>query len=515
MAGQTPRFGLNFFGGDTPGSISEDDDKFTNEDRLTIDRLLSALESHSHRVTTTTPGPTAVPDADFDTGGELDAGLEYFYVVSFVNADGLETAAGPEASVQMPDLLPVPGEVQADTGPGGSLADNTYYYALSGLRGDEETPLGDPVTVTVLSDEGTVTLTLPDLGDATAFQIWRMADTDAGYTRIGTSSTGQFLDEGTVPAGAYGDPANEPPTTNTGVNAYSVTITLTGDDLTNVQQATSWRIYRSDASGNYSAASLVHEVVERIDQLDPTSALLTSWVDDGDALLTGSPKLLSQELRVAPFTFDSADTLPDPAGYPENYPILDASGTLNIKRNGAWVTGGVGPTGPTGPTGVTGPSGPPGSGGSGGGAGLTLPAGNAVGWINTTPYVTNNIVVRGNFLYAATSASTGVDPLTDDGSHWVSFYASLPPLNWFDGVSYNLYQSVLLHDAVWLCVAISTTSEPAIGNDDWVRLYRIVPAGAAVIYTGSGAPSPEPEGAVAGDIYIDQDTADIYVLQGA
>lgn len=338
MSGLTPRFALSFFDDETSGSLSDDSGKHTGEDRLTIDRLLGALETHTHRVNTITAEPTEAPLLADGSTGSLSAGQTYYYVTSFVNADGLETAAGPEESIDLPDLLATPDAPQGETSNGsGLLGLGQYYYALSGLRGSEETPLSEPAIVTLVADEDTVTLTLPALGDATTVQVWRQKSTESGWTRIGLSATGTYVDDGSVPAGAYGDPDNSPPLTNTGISNYSITVTLTAADQLLAVTANSWRIYRSTESGAYSAASLVHDVVERLDDDDPLSALRTSWIDDGDAPLTGSPKLFSQELVVPPFTFQFAATLPDPAGYPDYYPIVDADGIVYIKRSGVWT----------------------------------------------------------------------------------------------------------------------------------------------------------------------------------
>jgi hypothetical protein len=339
MSGQTPRFSLNYFDDQTPGALEDDSSKFTGEDRLTLDRLLSALEVHDHHLGGSAVEPTDVLDLDVGTDGTLEAGLEFFYVVAFVNSDGLETAAGPEVSVSTPDLLAVPGAPFGDTSTvtGNTLASGQYYYGLSALRGAEETPLSEIEIVTLVSGENTVTLTLPTLGDADHLQIWRQKDTAASWTRIGLATTTTFVDDGSVPAGVYGDPDNVPVLSNDGVSNYSITITLGPADAAALPQVTSWRIYRSETSGVYGASSLVHEVTERVDDLDPTSALMSAWIDDGDAQLTGSPKLFTQALHVAPYTIEYADTLPSATPYPDNYPIIDATHTLYVKRAGAWL----------------------------------------------------------------------------------------------------------------------------------------------------------------------------------
>ncbi len=331
MAGTTPRFGLNFFGGDTPGTLDEDAAKYTSEDRLTIDAVLAALESHNHRVISQIDDPDDIPQLDLGASGTLEGGTTYYYVVSFVNDDGLETVSGPEASISTPDVLPDPDAPQGETSEaGGALEPGMYYYALSGLRGVEESALSEPATVTVVDAEDTVILTLPDLGDATSYQVWRQGEEDPGYTRLGTSSTGVFTDDGSVLPGLFGDPANDVPLTPTGADNYSVTITLTGADLDTLATSNGWRIYRATESGNYSASSLVHEVIERTSDTDPTAPLVTFWLDDGDAPLTGSPSQRSSALDIPPFTFEYNATLPLATGYPENYPMLDSTGGLFV-----------------------------------------------------------------------------------------------------------------------------------------------------------------------------------------
>lgn len=430
MAGQTPRFNLNFFGGDTPGDFDDDTDKYTGEDRLTIDRLLAALENHDHHLTTSIAEPSEELHLDVVPGGGTLAGGEtYHYVVSYVDKDGLETVAGPEASIDTPDLLATPDDAQGETVTGGSLAPGQYYFALSALGDNgEESALGDPSAVTVLNDaERSVLLTLPDLGDANRLQIWRQKDDDPGWTRVGTSITTTFTDDGSVPAGLFGDPDNEVPLTPTGSDTNAITIALTGQDLIDVQLVSSWRIYRSEVSGVYSSESLVHEVVEHASDLDPTTALLSTWTDDGDALLTGSPKIFTQTLNIPPFTFEAATPLPDAAGYPDYYPIVDTSSSaLYMAKTGAWQplagsTGPTGPSGPSGPVGATGASGPPGSGGGGGGAAGTFL------WSDTVTYPVGVLVLFANDtgIYYAASESTNVPPDTDPAS-WINLGFLVP-----------------------------------------------------------------------------------------
>lgn len=446
MAGTTPRFGLNFFGGDTPGALDDDANKYTSQDRLTLDAVLSALEQHTHRLVSHVGAPQAIPTATYSQSGALDGATTYYYVVSFVNAAGLETVSGPETSVDTPDPITTPDLPSGETSfvSGNSLDPGLYYYALTSLATAEESTLSDTAPITLVDTDNTVTLTLPALvSGADSIQVWRMGSDEAGWTRIGTSATTTFIDDGSVPPGAYGDPANEPPSVATGSDNYSITLTLTGADVSGVQSAKAWRIYRSTVSGTYDAASLVHEVIERTSETDPDAPLLTSWLDDGDATLTGSPALISSQLSIPPLTIEYADPLPAAGAYPDNYPILDGSLTLYVARSGVW-------------TAISG-----GSGGSGG-------------------------------------SGTQFKGLWDSG----------------DSASPGYPAGTVVVDASQLWQALTSTAGVAPASPQWNALGRFIPVGAAAFFSGSGAPIPEPDGALAGDLYLDTVTGDIYTLDG-
>lgn len=376
MSGRTSRFGLNWFDGDAqPGSLADDNNKFTGEDRLILDRLLTAIEQHDHLPDSTTDDAPAVPTLTYaSTGGALEAGTTYFYKLTFVDSKGLESDASDEASVVLPAQLDAPDAPGPDTDTAGSLTPGLYYYALTAVRGSEESALGDPVPVTLRADEHKVTLTLPALGVATSYRVWRMSDTEGFWRKFSdVVTTGSFVDDGTAtPA------ATDAPTANSGVATYAVTVQLQGADATLVQgaQFSGWKIYRSTTSGTYGGSSLVHYVTERVDDLDPTSARLTSWVDDGDALLSGAPPFQASKMHFAHVVGSTGPTGPTGA------------------------TGPVGATGATGPVGATGPAGPPGSGGGGGGGSSLLGL-----WNNVTTYAAGDVVQWGGALYQSLAGS--------------------------------------------------------------------------------------------------------------
>jgi hypothetical protein len=358
MAGLTKRFRLNRFGGGTPGTIVDNGQKYTSADRDTIDRLFAQTELHDHHIAPAQAGMLSAATLALVTGGgALEAGEQYRYRYAVVDARGMESTGSLSATIETPDLLATPGapSLYVDPADVGTLPRGMYYYAVTALRGAEETPLSPAVTTSVSAGEGAVRVELPPLGLADSFRVWRMGTADAGFTKLGVTSAAEFIDNGSVPADPCAcDPGNTPPQVNVGVSIYGITVTLPASvDLTT---ARSWRLYRS-VDSTFPTASLVHEVVERQSEWDDTSPLLRSWTDDGGVLATGSPQDTDVNMRFQPFTLDRAAELPDPVGYPEDYPLL-VDQTLYVRVNGAWAA-------------VAGP------GGAGGGAGvLTAPNGS-------------------------------------------------------------------------------------------------------------------------------------------
>lgn len=380
MAGRTSRLGLSIVGGDAGGTLTEDGQKYTSADRVTIDRSFQILEGNDYKHRPVAQLQSLAPTGVTVPGGRLAGGQTLYYRVGMIGADGMEQAAGPELTVALPPLLLPPGVLSSGINeqeplPTGTLPGGFYQYALTAMREDEETTLGPTLAVTVPAGTGAVRLVLPAFGDADAVRLWRLGESDAGYTRVAVipSGTMSFVDDGSVVADPCAcDPANLPPQFNVGAD-YSVEVTLHPQAVI----AAGWRLYRSTTSGRYSTSSLVHQVVELEDEFDLESGILRSWVDPGEELGLGAPRDGQLDLRPRAFTFDTAATLPAPAGYPEMYPFVH-QGTLYLLRSGAWVAV---------------------SGGGGGGGGLpsiqTSPNGDR--WIQTVDDTGAIVMVKTDF----------------------------------------------------------------------------------------------------------------------
>lgn len=415
MAELTERFGLSYFGGPVPGSLTQDGAKFTLFDPQVVDRVLAALEDHAHTggVRVEDPGTQAddAPDATLaTTGGALPAGRTFYYSFSYLDRYGLETARSAEAEIvtEAPIETPLPpsltkrdpqtavrsGQLLARVAAVGTvvtfsglktidgievaagdrvlltgqpdkvtnglwivatgawtratdtiregtsvwitagdkrkkrtyiqtqeidtvgedaqvwahaagLANEVYSYALTALKGTQETPLSYAAQVSPDAGGGVV-LALPDLpAGAEELRIWRKGYADAGWTKIGTSAEATFFDDGHVPKDECAcEPANMPPAVNTTNGRGRVHVVLGLEQQHDLEDEDmgilAWRLYRTEISDAYSARSLVAQIPVRdkttMEYLptrrnDENTADLNVWeiYDDGDPLLVGSP----------------------------------------------------------------------------------------------------------------------------------------------------------------------------------------------------------------------------------
>ncbi len=337
MASLTPYYGLSYFGGSNPGSITDDGAKFTGRDRLDIDRMLHALAVSSRHVAADgsieSPNPPALT---LGTAGGLPGGSTFTYCVTFIDANGLESLPSDEVTISTPDVLAEPldpgvADDELDGTSTGALPAGLYYYALTAVRDTEESALGVQTTIT-LDEPGGVALTMPTPPTgANQFQIWRMNAADVGWTRVAKVAATEgltYTDDGSVAANTNADdPSQMPPIANLGLAVYSVVVDLEATDaaLVTAGGVSAWRIYRTETPSAYPEDSLVHHVVDRNDPGDtgnPALPLLTTWIDEGDILTDGVPPLAAAQMKISPQTFEHVEALPDAALYPAWYPLI-------------------------------------------------------------------------------------------------------------------------------------------------------------------------------------------------
>lgn len=300
---ETQRLGLEMFGGWAGGGIGDRDYKFSTRDRQILDAFLQALEGHRHTGGAPLENPTAAPGLALNpvgSSGDLPGGVTFFYVVSYVDEWGLESGMSLEASVTTPAPFASPPAPAVSPRSGGALVAGTYYYQVTytqaGTGGEVLETLASPTTVVTLAGVNhTARVGLPPLpAGASGWRIYRLGQNDpyAFLVHEDTTTSDTFWDDtGAVPGTATTPLDN---TTNS-QNTVQVTIPdagLLADPVTD-GQLRRWRIYRTDTSGDYSDTSMVHDVVETVNETAPYGPLVGTYVDDGDPLLAGSPLLVS------------------------------------------------------------------------------------------------------------------------------------------------------------------------------------------------------------------------------
>lgn len=230
-----------------------------NGDIALIDTILNVLGNPP-----VGSGPVTVDEAEatftgdttgFD--GSLNPATDFYYVYTHVDpATGLESAASSQILVTTPDeMYPPDAPTLTPATSGGALSPGQYYYVLSAYVGSNtyETSAFEVATTSLFPADGSdqkITLTLPALGDADGFNIYRKRPGMSSYYYIGSTAAGTFEDAGSGPE----DCERFAPVTSNILSSYTITVEI--DDLPVDYW---WRIYRSNVSGDFSNA-LIGEV---------------------------------------------------------------------------------------------------------------------------------------------------------------------------------------------------------------------------------------------------------------
>jgi len=239
------------------------------------------------------------PELTLDvTSGNIPAGRTVRYKFSWVDANGAESAASPEATIATPAAItaPVAPSLSTDT-TGGTLLPGNYFYALSAYTGTNtsETKAGTRIFLTVPTgtSTNTITLTLPATpAGADGFNVYRRGPGESVYSYIASidmtvaTPPTTYLDDGTTAPNCN----RQPPNSNLTNATNNVTVDIPGSTPA-VPAGLTWKIYRTYTAGDYSNSFLV-EVVE---ETTPGSGIIvTTHIDAGLSVAAGQPLSLSQ-----------------------------------------------------------------------------------------------------------------------------------------------------------------------------------------------------------------------------
>lgn len=290
---ETPNFGLTRIAqGET---IAKDGFKALDGDRLTVDALLRALEFHTHDAAPRLPDPPEDVELAFTasaSGGQLPAGVTFYYCVSLLDRWGLETAVCAEGEAITPSPMAVEGAPAVTAVPtGGSLTPGqyTYVYTFVSATGGETDPSPATSARIVSGSTSSCVVDLPDLPETALYaNIYRSRDGQSQFFYCGEHDglTDTFTD-----TGADMDYTVVAPRANTTGSTCSIQVSLAEWPADVWNGVFGWRLYRATTPGGYTGTSLVHEVVET--ESEESAVLLKTWLDVGDEMEPGLPKTTS------------------------------------------------------------------------------------------------------------------------------------------------------------------------------------------------------------------------------
>lgn len=280
---ETDNYGFTRYG---PGeAASKNGWAFSDSDRVKLDKLFYAALNHTHSGDPALGDPTDAPALSaLPTGGVLPAATTYYYRVSFVDQWGLETQAGPEASVTTanPIAPPTAPAVTIELS-SGTVAPGVYSYLISFVDqyGGESTPSPMASAQVTTGTTNRIRLDVPDLpAGAASINVYRARPGQAQFYYLGNTTTSPFYD-----SGSSEDQTITAPTVNSTNASNSIQVTI---PLGFIPEACfGWKIYRALSSGGYDGNSLVHWVTEGAS--DTSTTPRTQWTDTGDSLLAGFP----------------------------------------------------------------------------------------------------------------------------------------------------------------------------------------------------------------------------------
>lgn len=285
MASQTQTFHLEKL--ETGESFSTDGQKYTKEDRDTIDRVLNVgAQAHHHTgLSPATINPSIAPSlVQSATGGTLPGSKTVYYEYTWVDAFGFETAPSPIGSQTLPALVATPGSPALSATGGGALIAGPYLYLLTAYTGSSasETPASLASAITTVST-GSIVVTFPVTpAGATGFNVYRFTPGGALFLFVtsvdvsGGSPPTSWTDDGSL-AGNFN---RFPPTINTTNSTNKVTVTLPSA----IPVGYTWNVYRSFSSTIWLSTLLTNPGVA------------SSYVDTGAATLQQNPPTTSNLL---------------------------------------------------------------------------------------------------------------------------------------------------------------------------------------------------------------------------
>lgn len=293
MADLTSHYGLTTLGPNESFGVNGYAFVDKNIDRLDYIGYMGA-EGHHHDGAGPALDDPAVPlQVTLLPGeGNIPGGRTVRYKFTWVDAQGAETAASPEITLNTPAQVATPGTPSITQLPsGGTLLAGNYFYVLTAYTSAttlETIPGARAYTTIISGTTNRIQLTLPTLPNgALGFNLYRRSPGSTRFQYLASidmdvaTPPSTYIDDG----GTEEDCNRTVPQRNNTSSSNGVLISLPGatpvvpDDCT-------WKIYRTYTSGDWDS-SLMHWSVEETSE--GSGIIITSYTDVGAATTQGTP----------------------------------------------------------------------------------------------------------------------------------------------------------------------------------------------------------------------------------
>lgn len=315
MADRTRRFHLTTLNQPTD-QISLNNYKFTNGDRVLLDRLLRfAVENHVHTgQAITMTAPLAPILSIIPRGGSIPGNTAVYYRYSIVDERGQENLASQVATVMTPSQASAPAYAPRLIAHSGTLEGGEYIYAVSACTNDstQETIIG-PLGAGTLTGFGGWYINLPPMpSGGQFFNVYRRGPTDAELIYLfSTNPTDRyFVDDGDRKPNQF----RGVPSANTTSMTNQIRIDLPSPWPNG---SWTWKLYRT-----YDAAQWDNSLLDWIGSIP-------NYTDDGRATRPGYPPDTSAAVGGAP----KIRLVTDTTGYPPPSAASGVTRTANFNAD--------------------------------------------------------------------------------------------------------------------------------------------------------------------------------------
>lgn len=159
------------------------------------------------------------------------------------------------------NVAPPSGLTQTASGVGGTLAAGTYYWVVTAVNANGETPPSNEVTATVTGTTSSVALSWAAQTGATSYNIYRGTAAGAESALVGTATGTSYTDTGSAGSAATPPSSNTAKiSANTSISIAPVTARILSGELEVINQGDTPNVQLLANTAPIGLASLIYDV---------------------------------------------------------------------------------------------------------------------------------------------------------------------------------------------------------------------------------------------------------------